>query len=152
VTMPELVRWFAWLSARLRHVRVVNGDWSRVVTTGAAKTLTVRQGGHAGIFVDPPYDPAERSGGLYGTDSDGLAVDVRRWCAAHGDDPDYRIVLAGFDTEHTELESAGWSVHEWYSAGFLTGGMGEQADRDRLWASPHCLAERPADQLSLFAP
>ena len=54
-TMPELIRWFQWLSARLRHVRILNGDWARLVTNGASKTLNVRMGdGHVGIFLDPP--------------------------------------------------------------------------------------------------
>jgi hypothetical protein len=152
VTMPELVRWFRWLSARLRHVRIVNGDWTRVVTAGAAHTISVRQGhGPAGIFVDPPYDSAERSSGLYsgGNDSGAVAADVRNWCIANGDNPRNRIVLAGYDTEHSELEAHGWTVHEWFTASWLAGGMGNigpdshQQHRERLWASPHCLT--PAD-------
>ena len=35
MTMPELRRWFQFLSARLRHVRILNGDWKRAVTGGA---------------------------------------------------------------------------------------------------------------------
>ena len=74
---------------------------------------------------------------------------MREWCVKNGDNPKFRIVLAGFDTEHTELESHGWTVHEWFSAGHLRGGMGNvrkdksagghQQKRERLWASPHCL-------------
>jgi hypothetical protein len=163
VTMPELVRWFRWLSARLRHVRIVNGDWTRVVTTGAAHTIPVRQNdGHAGIFVDPPYDSTQRAGGLYGAGNDdgNVAADVRNWAAKAGDNPRNRIVLAGYDTEHVELEQHGWTVHEWFTAGYLTGGMGNigQADdddghqqgRERLWASPHCLPLTDLGQLDLF--
>jgi site-specific DNA-adenine methylase len=144
VTMPELVRWFRWLAARLRHVRIVNGDWTRVVTTGAAHTIPVRQGaGPAGIFLDPPYDSNERAGGLYaaGHDSGNVADDVRNWATAAGTNPRNRIVIAGYDTEHVELEDHGWTVHEWFTAGYLTGGMGNVGDghqqgRERLWASP----------------
>jgi site-specific DNA-adenine methylase len=147
VTMPELVRWFRWLAARLRHVRIVNGDWTRVVTTGAAHTIPVRQGaGPAGIFLDPPYDSNERAGGLYtaGHDSGNVADDVRNWATVAGTNPRNRIVIAGYDTEHGELEDHGWTVHEWFTAGYLTGGMGNVGDghqqgRERLWASPACI-------------
>ena len=162
-TMPELVRWFDYLSARLRHVRILNGDWSRLVTTGASKTLLVRQGkGPAGIFLDPPYaDTAGRSTGLYASDDLDVAHKVKDWCAANGDDPERRIVLAGYDGEHdNQLADLGWTQHEWFTAGFLTGGMGQQShddshqqDRERLWASPHCLTPgitEPEPQQNLF--
>jgi hypothetical protein len=140
LTMPNMRRWMACLSARLRHVRIVNGDWTRVCTTGALKTLNVRNGkGAAGVFLDAPYDLGERCNGLYGHDGHGIADAVREWCLENGDDRDLRIVLAGFDTEHVALEAHGWAVHEWFADGYLTGGMGEQQHRERLWASPHCL-------------
>lgn len=147
MTMPELIRWFQWLSARLRHVRILNGDWTRAVTRGASWTLPVRQGGVAGIFLDPPYDNDVRSGGLYQNDDGSVANACRAWCIENGNDEHNRIVLAGYDTEHQELEQHGWTVHEWFSSGFLTGGMGNigkngkthQQHRERLWASPHCL-------------
>ncbi len=151
-TMPELVRWLRYLSARLRHVRVLNGDWSRLVTGGALKTLSVRQKNSvAGVFLDPPYaDTADRTDSLYAADSLTVAHDVREWCLANGDNPVYRIVLAGYEGEHGgALERAGWTVHEWYKAGHLQGGYGNiavgngtgdhQQKRERLWASPHCL-------------
>ena len=150
--MPELIRWFQWLSARLRHVRIINGDWSRVCTTGAAWTLPVRQGhGPCAVFLDPPYSAeAGRNMTLYAMESGSVAHDVRAWCIANGAHKNFRIVLAGFDTEHAELEQHGWTVHEWFAAGHLQGGMGNvrkdksggrgnQQKRERLWASPHCL-------------
>lgn len=157
MTMPELRRWMLHLSARLRHVRVLNGDWSRLVTKGAAWTLPVRQGGVAGVFLDPPYSNADRASGLYVHDDGDVAADCLAWCLALADDPKWRVVLAGYDTEHRALVDAGWTEHEWFSAGFLTGGMGNVGDgthqqhRERLWASPHCLAlTTPDTQLGLF--
>jgi DNA adenine methylase len=146
MTMPELRRWLRFLAARLRHVRILCGDWSRACTSGALKTLPVRQGqGKAGVFLDPPYGDV-RDADLYAHDSLTIAAEVRAWCLANGDDPDLRIVLAGFDEEHVELEAHGWRVVEWYKAGFLKGGMGSlgkekgnNQHRERLWLSPHCL-------------
>ena len=149
-TMPLITRWMQLLSARLRHVRVINGDWRRVCTTGAAWTLPVRQGkGPAGVFLDPPYSKEERAGEIYAHDITGLAAEVRQWCLANGDKEKFRIVLAGYAGEgHEPLEEAGWIAYPWYTKGFLTGGYGNidgtsQQSRERLWASPHCL--KPGD-------
>ena len=163
VTMPLLVDWFGWLSARLRHVRILNGDWTRACTTGASLTLPVRQGhGPAGVFLDPPYaDTASRVDGLYAHDSLVVAHDVREWCLANGDDPRYRIILAGFEDEHDiggtdALVDAGWTSHEWFTAGFLSGGMGNtgkdghQQKRERIWSSPHCVTPSTTTQLGMF--
>lgn len=146
LTMPETLNWMRFLSARLRHVRIINGSWERVCTSGVLKTLSVRQkSGVAGVFLDPPYDNDVRTEGLYAHDSGHVATDAREWCKVNGSDPMYRIVLAGYDTEHTELESLGWRVVEWFKPGFLKGGMGNQSDkgssqrRERLWISPHCI-------------
>ena len=163
VTMPELVNWFGWLSARLRHVRILNGDWRRALTGGASKTITVRMGdGKCGVFLDPPYaTSAGRSEGLYAMEDMEIAHVVADWALEHGGDPDYRIVFAGFDGEHgTRFADAGWSEVEWFAGGFLSGGMGntgkaggqqQQQARERLWLSPHCLgAPVPDDQMTLF--
>ena len=149
-TMPELIRWFQWLSARLRHVNILNGDWSRLVTDGASKSIQVRVGAaHVGVFLDPPYaDTADRKKGLYSIDSFDVAHDVKAWCAQNGSDPNRRIILAGYEGEHDhQLEDLGWTSHEWFTKGYMQGGMGgqkydgsgHQQHRERLWASPHCL-------------
>ena len=154
MTMPEVTRWMQFLSARLRHVRILNGDWQRSVTGGASKTLTVRMGdGHCGIFLDPPYaDTAKRAADLYAQDCLQVAHDVREWCIANGDDRKLRIVLAGFDGEHNALEAIGWRSVEWFRGGFLKGGMANttgdssktQQASERLWLSPHCLGDEAA--------
>ena len=145
MTMPELTRWLRFLSARLRHVRILNGKWERACTSGALQSLPVRQGGHCGVFLDPPYDNAVRGADLYTEDGGTPAADARAWCLANGDNPRYRIVLAGYDAEHGDLARAGWREVEWFRKGFLKGGMAQQSDkghqqgRERLWLSPHCL-------------
>jgi hypothetical protein len=83
--------------------------------------------------------------GLYRHDGGDVAAEARDWALTAGANPRNRIVLAGYDTEHPELEAAGWTCHEWYRAGWLRGGMGNtdgtsQQERERLWASPHCLS------------
>ena len=140
-TMPELRRWFRWLSARLRHVRIVSGDWSRVCTRGARLTLPVRQGdGVCAVFLDPPYSPTERDTKLYMQESDVLEA-VQAWCLEAGTDPQTRIVLAGYDTEHTALEAHGWTVHEWYTDGWLRGGYGNMDGSSR--AAPRARVGQP---------
>jgi hypothetical protein len=106
-------------------------------------------------YVEPFYG----SGAVLATESLTVAHDVRDWCLEHGNNPLFRIVLAGFDGEHgTALVDAGWTEHEWFRAGHLTGGMGNVAGRDghqqnreRLWSSPHCVQPaNPDRQLDLF--
>jgi hypothetical protein len=156
MTMPELTRWLRFLSARLRHVRILNGAWERACTSGALQSLPVRQGGHCGVFLDPPYDNAVRGADLYTEDGGTPAADARAWCLANGNNPRYRIVLAGYDAEHGELARAGWREVEWFRTGFLKGGMAQQGDgghqqgRERLWLSPHCLGATVSAQGSLF--
>lgn len=153
MTMPEVRRWFSWLSARLRHVRVLNGDWKRATTGGVVKTLSVRMGDDvAGVFLDPPYaDTAGRADGLYTQDDLQVSHAAREWAIANGNDPKLRIVFAGFDGEHgTAFADAGWREVEWFKAGFIKGGMAQQSanghkqHRERLWLSPHCLSVEPA--------
>jgi len=159
--MPEIIRWLRHLSARLRHVRIVNGDWSRVCTLGAILTLNIRTGSEnfAGVFLDPPYSSnANRDIDLYSVDDYEIANAVVDWCLEHGNESNLRIVLAGFESEHgTRLVKAGWTEHKWFKGGHLRGGMGNigkdghQQDRERLWSSPHCLDLASDRQLSLFA-
>ena len=126
MTMPELRNWLGYLSARLRHVRIIQGDWKRACTNGATKTLSVRKkGGTCGVFLDPPYAGAVRTKGVYAHDSDDVAEQVRDWCLGRGEDPKTRIVLAGFTGEgHEVLVKYGWTEIEWYKGGYLKGGMG----------------------------
>lgn len=136
------------LAQRLRYVRVCCGDWRRVVTAGA-----LSHGATAGIFLDPPYDQAVRSGGLYRHDAAGVATQVRQWCVENGDNPRYRIVLAGYENEdNDELLERGWSEFTW-TAGRAYGQAHGETDnsanrqRERLFMSPSCHRDR---QLGLF--
>jgi hypothetical protein len=55
--------WLSLLSERLRDVRVVSGDWSRV----SDPSVTFLHG-ITGVFLDPPYsEKANRQSELYAT-------------------------------------------------------------------------------------
>ncbi len=156
MTMPDLLRWMEYLSARLRHVRILNGDWKRACTSGATRTINVRQGGHVGIFLDQPYTTEAERAAVYSHEDMDVGHAVREWALKRGADADTRIVLAGYDVEHVELESHGWTAVEWYREGWLKGGMGNvgkagnQQHRERLWLSPHCLRPELDRQVSLW--
>ena len=134
-----------------------NGDWRRACTTGAMWSLPVRQGGVAGVFLDPPYSAAAGRAELYSCEDMSVAHECRAWALEAGRSPKTRIVLAGFEGEgHEELERHGWRQVEWYRDGFLKGGYGNQSEgghqqaRERLWMSPHCLAPDDDRQLGLL--
>ncbi len=137
-----IVAWISALADRLRNVRVCCGDWARVVTRGA-----LAHGSTLGIFLDPPYSHAVgRDEAIYRVESADVAVGVSAWCAEHGADTRYRIVLAGYEGEHNDLERLGWRVEHWKAHGGL-GNLAKgdargkaNAHRERLWYSPHCLA------------
>lgn len=136
--------WFENLSQRLRHVKVVCGDWSRVC------------GGHwqdahgiCGIYFDPPYSSKNR-GDIYAKDSQSISHDVREWCIKR-DSKNMRIVLSGYEGEHNELEAMGWKKIEWKAAGGYGNrslGKNENCNLERLWCSPNCLDQ---DANNLFA-
>jgi hypothetical protein len=141
-----LIDWFGVLRDRIRTVRVCCGDWLRVCDSHSVTTRL----GLTGIFFDPPYSTeAGRSEGLYGIDSGTVAHDVRAYCLERGGDPMMRIALAGYAGEgHEELEGQGWACVAWKSSG----GYGnrtrkgkDNAAKERIWFSPHCLTPGHAD-------
>lgn len=132
----QIREWMDALSARLRRVRIVCGDWSRV----CGQSPTVRSAVPVGVFLDPPYS-ADRSA-VYEADSFTVAHEVRAWALQRGDDPRYRIALCGYDGEHDMPDS--WECYAWRSRGRGR----KNAARERVWFSPHCL--RPARQMALL--
>lgn len=146
LTMPDVLDWFKYLSSRLRHVRILNGDWERAVSSGVAKSLTRNEATQkaVGIVLDPPYGQVGRDS-VYAHENFDVAKDVREWCLTKAK-PEHRIILCGFDDEHDELLAQGWRKVEWFKSGFLKGGYrsqnkdGTQQHRERLWLSPNCLS------------
>jgi site-specific DNA-adenine methylase len=137
VTGNGVYDWLRFLSARLRHVKVVCGDWTRVCGGNwQANNNPV------GMFFDPPYATEGRDEAIYHKESLTVAKDVEKWVLKRGDDKRYRIVLAGYDDEYASLVEAGWRVHAWSAQGGYGGGdtRGDvNRHRERLYISPHCL-------------
>ena len=146
-----LYGYFDALADRLRNVRVCCGDWSRVVTDGA-----LTHGSTVGVFLDPPYLGDVRTADLYSVDDHTISHAVREWCLANGDNPRYRIVLAGYAAEHDHLIPDTWGRHTYSaSAAYSTAASaarqdGNHANRhtEMLWMSPHCA--QPDTQIGLF--
>jgi len=141
-----ILEYFLALATRLRRVRVCCGDWSRIVTDGALSF-----GDSVGIFLDPPYDEDVR-GAVYNTDNKGqeqLSHAVRDWAIAAGKNPRYRIVLAGYEDEHSASMPDNWRVHAWKAnrsygtAGNKDSDNNSNRHKERLWFSPHCLNPEP---------
>ncbi len=132
-----LLPWFEALAARLRRVRVCCGDWSRVM--GPSPTIHI---GTTAVFLDPPYSAgAGRDMDIYATDCGDVAHRVREWAIEHGDDHRLRIALCGYEGEH-EMPPT-WSCVAWKAQGGYGAarhGRGrDNAHRERIWFSPHCL-------------
>ena len=132
--------WMCALAERLRRVRVCCGDWARVCGPSVTHTH-----GLTSVFLDPPYSAAaNRTGGLYATDSLSVAHDVAAWARENGGNPKMRIALCGYDTEHAMPDD--WSAWAWRAkGGYGSQGAGvgrENAKRETIWFSPHCLNGR----------
>lgn len=146
----DLLRWFADLSARLRYVRVCCGDFQRVL----GDTPTGNGQGTCAVFLDPPYAARDRDMGVYQHDAAEVAHRARAWAIAHGDEKRFRIAFCGYDGEWETPWPDGWQEWAWKA----NGGMGNQsadgrgrenASRERVWFSPHCLPEQSL-QLAMF--
>jgi hypothetical protein len=127
--------WMYALADRLRRVRICCGDWKRIL--GRSPTECI---GITGVFLDPPYSAPRDS--VYSTDDRTVAPKVREWAIAHGANPMLRIALCGYAGEH-EMP-ADWSCLAWKANGGhgnASQGRGrENAAKERIWFSPHCLA------------
>jgi len=144
----ELYDWFEALSARLRHVRVCCGDWTRVLGPSPTTELGV-----TGVFLDPPYLQHDRSHDLYRLDTD-VAAAVKEWAVSHGHDPLLRIALCGYEGHHEMPPD--WNIYAWKAKGGY-GNTARNADsaatgkanrhREALFYSPHCIG---AKQKELF--
>lgn len=131
----DLVAGLWSLALRFAATRIKHGDWSRCVRSPSA--MGGAAGDTFGVFLDPPYAGTDAQ---YATDG-APERDAWAWACEHGDDPGFRICVAGYDDGREVPE--GWVAVAWEAAG----GYGNKADgegranarRERLWFSPHCL-------------
>jgi site-specific DNA-adenine methylase len=148
---PGIWTWFRELSERLRRVRVVCGDWTRVCGGDWQDDrgdcgIFFDPKETCGFFLDPPYDPktCNRDPKIYAEESATVANDVQEWCRKRAERKTYRIVLAGYFEEHESLLNEGWTVHRWSAhGGFANRGKGKtrgevNRHKEALFFSPHC--------------
>jgi DNA adenine methylase len=128
--------WMQALGERLRRVRVCCGDWSRVLKPSATVQI-----GTTGVLLDPPYEGEED---VYGQASE-VSRKVREWALENGDNPELRIALCGYEGEHQMPDT--WRCVAWEAVGGYAAARGnkENAKRERVWLSPHCLRDVQAD-------
>lgn len=147
VDAPPCSEWFGILQARLRRVRVACGDWKRVLgpsVLGKGKNVGGRR--PCAVFLDPPYKHEMRDSGLYSEDEVGVSGQVCQWALEHGNDPDIRIALCGYEGEHKMPDD--WTVYQWKGSRGYSSEKNSNRNLERIWFSPHCL---PIDlQPSLF--
>lgn len=127
---------FNALAKRLRYVRVVCGDWSRVCGGNWQDRISP-----VGIFFDPPYSVDYREQKIYHHDSVTVGKDVEKWCLERGARPGYRIVVAGYSDEYKSLVDAGWKTKSWSAGGgYSNAGKNNNENRHKetLFISPHC--------------
>jgi site-specific DNA-adenine methylase len=141
----NVYEWINALSRRLRYVKVVCGDWSRVCGGNWQDNNKP-----VGMFFDPPYATSGRDETIYRHDSMTVAKDVEVWCLERGKNPNYRIVVAGYDDEYQSLLDNGWIFQAWSAAGGYSNAKsrGEvNRHRERLFISPHCLKKTKDKEL-----
>lgn len=132
---------FEQLSARLRNVRIVCGDWKRVLGRSTLGIDTNHGMTPTGVLLDSPYAHKGRDKRLYEHDDPQLSRKVAKWAIDHGDNPKLRIALCGWKGEHKMPPT--WREVEWISKSSAASRL-----RERIWFSPHCLHE--GEQTSLF--
>ena len=134
------------LAERMIEVDVCCGDWERILkpaVTLAGEQTTSK--GTASIFLDPPYSAEAGRASVYTHEDFSVAHAVRKWCIEHGDNPQMRIALCGYDLEHKELEEHGWLAWSWSANGgystFANKDNVSHANKHRevIWFSPHCV-------------
>ncbi|MDD5081738.1 MAG: DNA adenine methylase [Dehalococcoidales bacterium] len=140
VVDDRIYTWMRELSIRLRYVKVVCGDWTRVCGGNWQDG-----DGICGIFFDPPYSSdTGRDETLYQAEDLSVAKDVAKWALERGKKSSYRIVLAGYYQEHEWLLKEGWSCKQWSAQGGysnISSGKNNNRHKEALFMSPYCVGQ-----------
>lgn len=149
VAAPPHLDWFLALRDRLRRVRVVCGDWKRVVTPSVlGKGRNVGGRRPTAVFLDHPYSHDFRDKDLYSEDDASISSEVRQWAIDNGDDPELRIALCGYADEHEMPDS--WTTYRWKGARGYAGADNDNREKECIWFSRGCLPIDPPKTPSLF--
>jgi DNA adenine methylase len=128
--LEEIVERMRGLQKRLERVRVLCGNWDRVLGCPATVATPV------GVFLDPPYAMGPRCR-CYASDSSSVARETREWAISHGNDASKRIVLCGYQSDPSMPD--GWTWVDWHRVALGYSGNSESR-AERVWFSPHCLS------------
>ena len=127
------------LAVRMRDVRVCCGDWSRVL----GDNVTFNGHGLTGVFLDPPYSAeANRKEHIYAVEDLTVAHDAAKWAIANGTNPQMRVALCGYESEHAmpqDWECVSWKTEGGYARISDNSHGRLNSYRERIWFSPHCL-------------
>lgn len=132
--LSGIQQWFTLLSDRLHNVRVLCGDWSRLVTPA------VISGPLTGVFLDPPYtQEAFRGDKLYAHDNQTVGHAVAKW-AIDNASRTVRVALCGYEGEYQM--PADWEVFVWSAGDACGSGVNTNnktnRHKERIWFSPSC--------------
>jgi len=135
----DIHAWFDALSGRLRRVRVVCGDFMRIL----GGNWQGDKWKNVGIFFDPPYGDTNRDVGIYHHDGTDIAERVEKWCLERTGLQNHKIVLCGYDGEYKALLEAGWKSEKWKAnGGYSNASKGKNRNkyRETLFYTPNCEA------------
>ena len=143
ILYPTIKEWLCLLGTRLSRVRVISGDWKRVVTP----SVTYHCGKPVGILLDPPYKLSLRDSGLYASDAQKercISSEVNKFCIDNGNNKDLRIVVCGLNGEHNNLEDLGWKkivyrVNGGYANQRKSAEKNNNKKIETIWYSSSCL-------------
>lgn len=131
------------LADRLRRVRVVCGDWTRI----CGGNWQHRNWKTVGIFFDPPYCSGGIARKLYRYEDKGVSEKVMQWCIKRSENKKYKIVVAGYEEYDNLVKKHGWTVIKWKTNGGMTN-LGKNKERkknrhrERLYCSPSCYEQK----------
>lgn len=138
----NVYKWMHALQQRLKRVRVINGDWKRVVTPSVTyNNVGLSNKDITGVFLDPPYESSVRDK-VY-IDDNNIFNEVVKWAIDNGNNPKMRIILCGYSNDNNHNIPETWKVISWKSNGGLSS-LGDSrgkdnANKETIWLSPHCL-------------